>query len=63
MAQKQAGIFGPSISLWQRGVTMGGIGCSALLAFWPWSVLIYGGFIAFGAVVEGVFIAAKGGVE
>lgn len=63
MTKKRAGILGPSISLWECGVAVGGIGCSALLASWSWPVLIFGGFIVFGAFVESVFIAAKGGLN
>lgn len=60
MAKKCVGMFGPSISLWQYGVTMAGMGCSVL--FWPKlsGILIFGGLMVFGGAVEGIVIVVKG---
>ena len=60
MAKKQAGIFGPSISLWQHGVTLACV--VGAISVWPslWGGLIlFVGIIA-AAAVEGIVNAARG---
>lgn len=59
MAQKQAGIFGPSISLWQHGVTLACVGAAGFLWPSPWGLAVLLVVIA-GGVVEGIVMAVKG---
>ena len=60
MAQKHAGVFGPSISLWQHGVTLACVAGAVFLWSSPWggAVLLVG--IIAGGVVEGIVMAVKG---
>ena len=59
MAQKQAGIFGPSISLWQHGATLACVAGAVFLWPSPWGgAALLVGIIA-GGVVEGIVMAAK----
>ena len=60
MTKKHAGIFGPSISLWQYGVAMTGAGGSFLLWPDPLGILFLGGLMVLCAAVEGIVIAVKG---
>ena len=60
MAQKHAGVFGPSISLWQHGVTLACVAGAVFLWSSPWGgAVLLVGIIADG-VVEGIVMAVKG---